>query len=63
MTKGANSTARIIRQGCDRSVNNILLKYKVHQDTTHVKYIHYSTFERDAEISLSLLESASQNIV
>ena len=34
------------------SVNNILFKYKVHQDTTDTSYIQYNTFERDTEICL-----------
>ena len=37
------------------SVNNILFKYKVHRDTTDTSYIQYNTFERDTEISLSLV--------
>ena len=42
------------------SVNNILFKYKVHQDTTDTSYIQYNTFERDTEISLRLVfDSAS----
>ena len=37
------------------SVNNILFKYKVHQDTTDTSYIQYNTFEGDTEISLRLV--------
>ena len=33
-----------------RSVNNILFKYKVHQDTTDTSYIKYNTFERDTKL-------------
>ena len=40
-------------------VSNILLKYKVHQDTTDSSYIQHNTFERDSEkkskTSLNLL--------
>ena len=36
------------------SVNNILFKYKVHQDTTDTSNILYNTFERDTEISIRL---------
>ena len=54
MTKGADQTARMSRQGCDSCVNNIIFKYKVHQYTTRVTYKQCSTFERDAEISLRL---------
>ena len=32
-------------------MNNILFKYKVHQDTTHTSYIQYIIFERDTEVN------------
>ena len=34
------------------SLNNMLFKYKVHQDTIDTSYTQYSIFERDTEISL-----------
>ena len=37
------------------SVNNILFKYKIHQDTAGTSFIQYNTFERDTEISLRLV--------
>ena len=44
----------VVYAALGRSVNNILFKYKVHQDTTDTSYIKYNTFERDTKFMISI---------